>query len=307
MKTLLVAITSLFLLSACNSSNGAGPAHSVTTPTAPPSTSAADPTEPADGTADPVAPTVSVPQAPPGTDRIACFFFWRRSDAHSFRAADKHQTVLQNIGDTDAFAIGDFRFDVRYGASSDGGAKLDLSTRAGGATIGSSYDFGTATVPAHLPASGHGFTGLRYMNHPGSGSEIQYFCGAFNAAADLTDDAASQSSPGPGAPAGSTVKCTITASDGTNTERRELVVSTDSMRENIAGFSFSAGYTPGSYDSGGVVIGAGPTADPDLVHTLYALNGTEMPNDLMPTGGFTGVRTIENGSATLSYRCRTEP
>ncbi len=187
---------------------------------------------------------------------------------------------------------------------------LEILAQTGSGTISERYDFGTAIAAAHLPSGGHGFTGLRYLTHPTSGSELQYFCGGYDASTDFSDEAFSQSTPGPAAPASSTISCALTLTDATGAvlSNEVLVVDSATPRSASVGeFSFEARRVAGEYDSGGIMIDASMPGVPRLLHSLYQTHGGDVPMNLVQGPSFTGERTLtEPGGSTLTYACRTD-
>ncbi len=72
-----------------------------------------------------------------------------------------------------------FRFRVQY--SEDGYESPSLNayvyaTSSKGPIEHSLFQFEASEDPINQFTGGHGFTGLRYVNDPRSGAELQYFC-----------------------------------------------------------------------------------------------------------------------------------
>lgn len=234
----------------------------------------------------------------PAGERLACSFFWRESNAHPHSVTEH----LEPGATATVVSVGDFEVTLAASANDTGGRALDLRVGSGEGAAASRYDFGAHRAAAHLPASGHGFTGLRYVSHPQSGSELQYFCGAYPAGVDVTDDSASQQHPGPSVPKGR-VSCEVELlEEGTSTEARTVGPGLDAP-ERVGPFSFGVQYLEPEYDAGGVMVDVSADGAPHL-HVLYQLSGPGLPANTLPDPSFTGVQTVEGpGAASLRWRC----
>ncbi len=249
----------------------------------------------------------AMPSPTQGDDRLACSFFWRKSDAHSFRKADERTVAFDDVAKRE-FRLGDFDFAVRVTESKAGGRELVVSAEAGPAEISEQYDFGQHGGAAHLPGGGAGFTGLRYLTHPKSRAEVQFWCGSYDAKADVNDEMAAQSSPGPAAAERSTLECSATLVDsGGKALDAKTFVPGESPKLRLGEFEIEAQYSRGEYDSGGVVLDVSTKDMPRVVHSLYQLQGQELPANIIAGPSFTGVHELsESGSPErLRYSCRT--
>lgn len=264
--------------------------------------------------ADP-APTWKDATTPPpiqGDDQLACSFFWRKSDAHGFRKANERTVAFDDVGVRD-FQLRDFDFSVQVGESKGGGRELLVSAKVGHAEISERYDFGAHGGAAHLPDGGHGFTGLRYLTHPKSSAEVQFWCGSYDAKVDVKDEMAAQSAPGPSAPKGSTLECNAAVLDagGKTLDAKTLDAKTldpaESPKVRLGDFEIEARYFPGEYDSGGLVFDVSSKDMPRVVHSLYQLNGSDLPANIIASPSFTGVHELKATGSTqrLRYSCRT--
>lgn len=256
------------------------------------------------------APTWADATMPPptqGDDRLACSFFWRKSDGHSFRKGDQRIVELDTVG-TKGVQLHDFEVAIEVDASNGGGRVLHVVSEAGPAEISEHYDFGTHNGAAHLPGGGHGFTGLRYLTHPTNRSEMQFWCGSYDAKADVTDEMAAQESPGPVAPEQSVVECTASLLDAdANPKDSKTFTIANEAAIRLGEFELRTHYFPGEYDSGGVGVDVSAKGMPNVVHSLYQLDGRELPANIITGSSFTGVQEVRSvpSGERLSYSCRT--
>jgi hypothetical protein len=218
--------------------------------------------------------------------------------------------TLRSAGDADSFKLRGFSIRVALSPVPGGGTKLVVSSSAKDMDLTDEYDFGQSAFAAHLPSSGHGFTGLRYFSRAPSEPQLQYFCGAFAPGEDATTQDASQSHPGPASAPEDFARCDVSlvARDGTVEERRTVEVArpggADARPLTLGPFDFGSTYVAGDFDSGGIHLSAG-LANAGLAADLYQLVGTEKPANILSTSGFTGRRTITHATSgrALSYRC----
>ncbi len=244
----------------------------------------------------------AVPQAPGDVDALTCQFFWRASTAEGFTPRNQTAVRLAAPGDERRVELGDVTVRASLDDSTSGGARLLLAFDLGAMTIDDVYDFGDQRFPANLPAGGHGFTGLHYLAHPGSNSELQYHCSAGETA-------------GPPAAAPGVIRCewiteSLEASNGFLAVDPSKASGMQPVSEavRLPPFRVGVAYTRGEFESGGVTIdlGAGKRGG---VHVLYQLHGSDVPANLfVADGGFTGTTTIRprKGGESLSHRCWVE-
>lgn len=244
---------------------------------------------------------------------MACHFFWRQSNEHGFDKANQARAELAVGEAPKTLKLGDYAIATKLGEER-GGVVLDLEVEAAasGVLAQERYAFATAS-PDHLPASGHGFTGLRYLTHPGSGSELQYFCGSYGQSANLDDDAVAHSRPGPKATNPTQLSCELELQDGDGVklEAKSLEIAdptgagaNKARSATLGDFSFEVRYLSNfEGESGGPIIDAKVGGKPFL-HTLFQAMPPAMPTNLTTDAGFTGQRTLVSGSGQrLTYRC----
>lgn len=251
-----------------------------------------------------VAAPVAAEQAQPAgdVDAITCQFFWRPSVSEGFAPRDQLAVRLAAPGDERTFERGDFRVRVGLDDSAAGGGRLVLAFDAGAMSVDDVYDFGAQPFPANLPAGGHGFTGLHYLEHPRSGSELQYSCGAGETA-------------GPPAATPAVIRCEWIAEalEGSNgffslDPRKAHGTKPVSDGAELTPYRVGASYLPGGMESGGVTVdlAAGKRGG---VHVLYQLHGSDVPANLFAEqGGFTGTTTVrlDKVDTRVSHRCAVE-
>lgn len=247
------------------------------------------------------APVSEAPTAAADVDAMVCSFFWRASVSDGFEPRNQTTVKLAVPGDGRSFELGDARVRVALDDSPDGGARLLLAFDLDKLLIDDVYDFGAASFPANLPGSGHGFTGLHYLAHPESNSELQYTCTAGDAA-------------GPVVTSPSAIQCEwiiaeLEASNGVLTldPGKAHDMRGVGARERVDGFELDAGYMPGGYDSGGVSVDVTAPGGGG-VHVLYQLAGSDLPANLFGgAGGFTGTSTMRkrSGGPRFSHHCWT--
>lgn len=245
-----------------------------------------------------------------GVDRIACSFNYRRSAEVGFEPKDRRLVVLQRAGDESDFRLGEFELSVDYRRSKRGGGALSIIASTPPFEVTDAYDFGSATVAAQLPRAGHGFTGLRYVHTAGSPGELQYYCGAHDPGEDLSQEAASQTHPGPEAPAGSVVEChaSVTDRDGTVLHHETLVIVPENNRPSrmqFEGFALTGSYIVGEYDSGGLYLDA--SAKGADIRDAYQSMGHALPSNLLSEAKFLGARELIDRATgrALRYSCAT--
>ena len=249
----------------------------------------------ADPDADASAFPDALPQAPGRTDadRIACSFHWRRSNAHDFRPRDEATVLLRKPGDGRELSLGDTKVRVTLGDSSGGGHRLLIAVDAGTTRIDDDYDFGASTFPVNHPPGGLGFTGLTYVTHPKSGSELQYLC-----------ESGAEATYGPAAPSNATVSC---EAEHIDLDGEQLFFDIDprgtaAFDAKRGAMEIHAGYSPGQYDASAFVVDAGPGAN---VRSFVQGHNNLPVNAFVGAQGFTGTRTIEHTvtGETLAYSC----
>jgi len=115
-------------------------------------------------------------------DNITCEVFYRPAAGASF---DESTLTLSTAGDQSANRASAEFDDMRFEATflSDAGEGKSLSVAVTDPSTGAEltrglYQFDSGAGLRDQFVGGHGFTGLAYVFHPGSGSEIQYFCAA---------------------------------------------------------------------------------------------------------------------------------
>ena len=110
-------------------------------------------------------------------ESVSCEVFYRPSPGASF---DESIVALSTDGDQETLTFEDLAF---AGTTlSDAGEGQSLSILVSDATTGAElsrglYQFDPQAGLRDQFIGGHGFTGLAYVFHPTSGSEVQYFCG----------------------------------------------------------------------------------------------------------------------------------
>lgn len=235
---------------------------------------------------------------------ITCSFHWRRSVSHDFRPRDEKLVRMAEAGEARALELGDTRIGVALEESAGGGRRLVVGIDLGTTEIDDDFDFGAALHPASLPPGGHGFTGLHYVTHPSSGSELQYWC-----------DSSEPPTAGPASPADTAIMCEAVVVEGGEASNAFHALEV-SAATPLQGSSLEAGlgarrlgvtYLPGSFESGGVMLGVGPArGDGSLVHVLYQLHGEDLPANLFTgTFGFTGRTTVRDARSGdhVEYGC----
>ena len=251
------------------------------------STSPSDPSPPVAAAPAPAAPTAK-------TEPLSCSFHWRKSDAHSFRKGDEKALKLTASGDAHTVELGDVQIAVGLDDNGAGGRQVSVAIDLDAMQIDDAYDFGTAASPANLPPGGHGFTGLHYVKHPGSGSELQYWCEAGDP-------------PEPGTVSASRTPITCETIAGSKRDTHRLTDST--LATSAGGTHLAVRHLPGEHDAGGVIVdfvaksGGG-------VHVLYQLLGDELPVNLFANNaGFTGRTTITDPATgdAVAYSCSATP
>jgi hypothetical protein len=293
------------------------------------SSSTPAPTSPSSSSS-PIAPPVDQPTAhpnrpgseplaiaapDPAADSVACHFAWRRDVTTGHDPKNRRTQALAKTGTRESFALGDFAIDVAYESVADG---TQLRIDVGDPTFGvhESYDFGKANVSANLPSAGHGFTGLRYVTHPRTKSELQYMCAAVARGQSLANDGWMQARPGPAAPASAGVRCRFEHllrsgswqvlepfGDVTRAEGGAPTGRGAAHRTGV--FTFAASYLAGGEESGVVMVDVqwgGAT-----LRDFYQLMDDDRPSNLFAGAGFTGTRELEDRQtrSRLRYRCET--
>ena len=245
----------------------------------------------------PAAPQPAAPAPVAGGERIACSF-WARTGAGPM---SETPTVLEVGEAAETLSLAGFDIEAAMIPSDDGGRTLRVATVVDDTTVQSRFDFGTRAAPSHLPAGGHGFTGLRYLTAPATGNELQYACGAYAEGVDVSDELASQGAPGPGLGAGD-VACELAVTDDAGTElgRETFTLAPGGSREieALGAFAMTVRRIEPGPESGGVVIDVGPN-----VHTLYQLTAPGRPANTLEGPSFTGEQTLERDGQVLRYRC----
>lgn len=230
---------------------------------------------------------------------LTCSFHWRRGVDADFDRRDQAVVRMRAPGDGRAVTLGDMSVRVALDDSVAGGARLLVALDAGTLRIDDDYDFGAAAFPAN---AGHGFTGLHYVSHPSSGSELQYTCSSGAAEAHAV------------AAVGGVMQCEAVFADveGTN-ELLELDPrGADPFRgtrasTTVGGFDVGIAYQPGTaYDSGSVSLSLGDGRGG--VHVAHPLVPATLPQNLFHgSHGFTGRTTLRHVGAgpELTYGCWT--
>ncbi|MBV1858099.1 MAG: hypothetical protein KUG77_06775 [Nannocystaceae bacterium] len=253
----------------------------------------------------PSAPT----EGPASADgELGCSFHWRESDGHEHTQTEE---VELSAGTKRVTLHG---FEVVVTAETTGKPKLTVETTVGEARVRSVYEVEDGS-PAAL-RHGHGFSGLQYLTDP-TGAELQYFCGATGAPADV-DEVADEDDPAetvlaPNAAATSKVSCEVSVATADGTESTPEVFTLDpGQNHELSGlhpFTFSAYYQASRYEGSALIINTGdPAAAPEtapMVHTLYQF-GLEPPANSLRGPSFTGLLTVMRAGARLRYRCWTE-
>lgn len=110
-------------------------------------------------------------------DTITCQLFYRPSPGVPF---EESGLTLSTTGDQQSLTFDDMAFAATL--LSDVGEGQSLSILVSGSDTGAElarglYQFDPQAGLRDQFIGGHGFTGLAYVYHPLSGSEVQYFCG----------------------------------------------------------------------------------------------------------------------------------
>lgn len=107
---------------------------------------------------------------------ITCKAFFRQSLTG---APQPGETVeLPASGGDESVTVGDFNFRVLYNVDPLEGTAVDVfvdTVEGSKPIVQHKYQF-DEDGPGALFVGGHGFSGLAYVRHPESGSELQYFC-----------------------------------------------------------------------------------------------------------------------------------
>ena len=89
--------------------------------------------------------------------------------------------TLSTAGDQGSQAFDDMAFGATFVSDAGEGQSLSIvvsDSDTGAELARGLYQFDRQAGVRDQFIGGHGFTGLAYVFHPASGSEIQYFCGA---------------------------------------------------------------------------------------------------------------------------------
>ena len=247
-----------------------------------------------------------VADASAAADRLVCWFAWRKSDTHGFAKRNHKVLPLRDAGDGDSFRLGDQSIDIALADSGSGGLRLDIDVAAGQMQVAEDYDFGSERRLANLPPAGHGFTGLRYVTHPSSSSELQYGCETLEPGQTFDREGVDPPTHGPAAPGDAAISCEVSGTDGHGPAAplAELVVTGPDAadpRQTLGSVTWSSSRIDARYEAGSLffdtAVGKGGVRD------MYQDHGT-LPANLMPSG-FTGTRTIRDAvtGAEVTYVC----
>lgn len=111
-------------------------------------------------------------------DTVSCALFYRPAAGVSF---EESTLSLATNGDQGASDFDDIRFEATLISDVGEGKSLSIAVTdlaAGAELTRQLYQFDLLQGLRDQFIGGHGFTGLAYVFHPTSGSELQYFCGA---------------------------------------------------------------------------------------------------------------------------------
>lgn len=110
-------------------------------------------------------------------DSVSCEVFYRPAPGASF--ADSTLT-LSTAGDRQSLAFEDMAFAATLVSDVGEGQSLSIvvsDSKTGAELTRGLYQFDPQAGLQDQFIGGHGFTGLAYVFHPASDSEVQYFCG----------------------------------------------------------------------------------------------------------------------------------
>jgi len=111
-------------------------------------------------------------------DTISCEVYYRPAAGASL---DGTNLALSTAGDQGSLEFDDMAFEAVFLSDAGEGQSLSIvvtDTTAGAELTRGLYQFDSQNGLANQFIGGHGFTGLAYVYHPTSTSELQYFCTA---------------------------------------------------------------------------------------------------------------------------------
>jgi hypothetical protein len=271
--------------------------------------SAVEPVSPAPSAIAPTAAELPRREAPEDVDRVACGFYWRRAVTEERKKGNDRTVVMSKAGDGASFKLGDVELRVAATQSSTGMYALEVKAESDTMLLSDRFELGARLAASHLPAAGHGFTGLRYVR-PASKSDLQYFCFSIGPKDDPKLETLSQSRPGHTAGNDDFARCSVAVTDASGKTGSEQTIDIGKKRSEeqvslaLSPFVGSVQYAPGQEESGGLMLRiALPSGEgfSDMVQT----SGIELPTNLFVSGGFTGVRSLTDKSTkqSVSYHC----
>jgi hypothetical protein len=110
-------------------------------------------------------------------DLVVCEVFYRPAAGASF---DDEVLTLSTAGDQGTLAFDDMAFGATFLSDAGEGQSLSIvvtDSASGNELARGLYQFDPQAGLRDQFIGGHGFTGLTYVYHPASDSEVQYFCG----------------------------------------------------------------------------------------------------------------------------------
>ena len=111
-------------------------------------------------------------------DNVSCEVFYRPAASAAF---DESTLTLSTAGAQESLTFEDMGFEATFLSDAGEGKSLAIAVTdlAAGAELSRGlYQLDSQKGLANQFVGGHGFTGLAYVYHPSSGSEVQYFCTA---------------------------------------------------------------------------------------------------------------------------------
>ena len=110
-------------------------------------------------------------------DTVSCEVFYRPAAGAPF---EESKLTLSTAGARELLTFEDMGFEATFLSDAGEGKSLSIVVTdlgAGAELTRGLYQFDSQAGLRDQFVGGHGFTGLAYVYHPSSGSEIQYFCG----------------------------------------------------------------------------------------------------------------------------------
>jgi hypothetical protein len=111
-------------------------------------------------------------------DTVSCEVYYRPAAGAALEGTN---LALSTAGDQGSLEFEDMGFEATFLSDAGEGQSLSIvvtDSTAGAELTRGLYQFDSQQGLANQFVGGHGFTGLAYVYHPSSTSELQYFCAA---------------------------------------------------------------------------------------------------------------------------------